>query len=124
MRKRIKIEDEKELKLISVEVDVLPRVRPRPKNQMTSAYTQSARDDVNLKTIVKDPLSISKDCKSGAAADGKQNFGSYIIESGPRMGGRRPEGPVGLQRGQAESVEAVEGQDDNHQRLQAFPAAI
>jgi hypothetical protein len=58
MSKRIKIEDETELKLISMEVDVLLRVRPHPKSQMTSAYTQSARDDVNLKTIVKDPLSI------------------------------------------------------------------
>jgi hypothetical protein len=56
--KRIKIEDEKELKIISMEVDVHPRVRPQPKNQMTSAYTQSLRDDMNLKTIVKDPLSI------------------------------------------------------------------
>ncbi len=56
--KRIKIEDEKELKIITVEVDVLPRVRPPPKNQMTSAYTQSVRDDANLKTIVKDPQSI------------------------------------------------------------------
>jgi hypothetical protein len=37
MSKRIKIEDEKELKLITLEVDVLPRVRPYPKNQMTSA---------------------------------------------------------------------------------------
>ncbi len=33
--KRMKIEDEKELKIITVEVDVLPRVRPPPKNQMT-----------------------------------------------------------------------------------------
>jgi hypothetical protein len=56
--KRIKIEGEKELKIISMEVDVLPRVRLQPKNQITSAYTQSLRDDMNLKTIVKDPLSI------------------------------------------------------------------
>jgi hypothetical protein len=58
MSKSIKIEDEKELKLITLEVDVLPRVRPHPKNQMTSAYTQPARDDANLKTVVKDPQSI------------------------------------------------------------------
>ncbi len=58
MSKRIKIEDETELKLISLDVDVLPRVQPHTKSQMTSAYTQSARDDANLKTIVKDPLSI------------------------------------------------------------------
>jgi hypothetical protein len=37
--KRIKIEDEKELKLISMDVDVFPRVRPQTKNQMTSGYT-------------------------------------------------------------------------------------
>jgi hypothetical protein len=56
--KRIKIKDEKELKLITVEVDVLPRVRPPPKNQMTSAYTQSVRDDANIKAIVRDLQSI------------------------------------------------------------------
>ena len=62
--KRIKIEGEKELKIISKEVDVLPRVRPPPKNPMTSAYTQSVRDDTNLKTIVKDPLSIRSTSKA------------------------------------------------------------
>ena len=41
-----------------MEVDILPRVRPPPKSQLTSAYALSARDDLNLKTIVKDPLSI------------------------------------------------------------------
>ena len=56
--KKIKIENEAELKLISMEVDVFPRVRPPPKSQLTSAYALSARDDLNLKTIVKDPLSI------------------------------------------------------------------
>ncbi len=89
------IEDETELKLISVEVDVLPRVRPHPKSRMTTAYTQSARDDVNLKTIVKDPLSIRTTSQSGTAGGSKQNFGSYTVKSGPRMGGRRPEGPLG-----------------------------
>ena len=58
MSKKIKIENEAELKLISMEVDVFPRVRPPPKSQLTSAYALSARDDLNLKTIVKDPLSI------------------------------------------------------------------
>ena len=58
MSKKIKIEDEAKLKLISMEVDVFPRVRPPPKSQLTSAYALSARDDLNLKTIVKDPLSI------------------------------------------------------------------
>ena len=56
--KRIKIEGEAELKIITLEVDVHPRVRPKAKNMMTSAYTQSRRDDANLKTIVKDPSSI------------------------------------------------------------------
>ncbi len=46
------------MKLISMDVDVHPRVRPHPKNQLTSAYTLSTRDDLNLKTIVKDPLSV------------------------------------------------------------------
>jgi hypothetical protein len=62
--KRINIEDKKELKIISVEVDVLSRVRPPPTNQMTSAYTQSVRDDTNRKTSVKDPLSIRATAKA------------------------------------------------------------
>ncbi len=45
--KRVKIEDDTELKFIKLEVDVLPRKRPPPKNQITNAYTQSVRDDAN-----------------------------------------------------------------------------
>ncbi len=123
MSKRIKIEDETELKLISVEVDVLPRVRPHPKSRLTSAYTQSARDDANMKTIVKDPLSIRTTSQESQAAASRTSVRT-LFKSGQNMGGRRPDGPLGLQRRQAKGVEAVEGQDVNLQRLQAFPGTF
>ncbi len=57
------------MKIISLEVDVLPRMRPPPKNKMTSAYTQSVRDDTNLKTIVKDPQSIRATTKASVPTE-------------------------------------------------------
>ncbi len=141
MSKGIKIEDETELKLISVEVDVLPRVRPHPKSQITSAYTQSTRDDLNLKTIVKGPLSIRTANQERQATASRTSVRTLPNQEPQGTASRTsvrtlssqdhvweaedPKAPlVSKEDKQKALIEAVEGQDVNFQRLQAFPGTF
>ncbi len=77
------------MKIIKIEVDVEPRKRPPPKNQITSAYSHSAREDANIKTMVKDPQSIRTTVQASELLASRTSVHSYIAEC-PRLGERKP----------------------------------